>query len=108
VQFEPTFNKHARTICEGAFMHVTDRIAFQPVFTTVAILQETIRLYPIRFEWKPPPYEYEFDKWPIDILAGNAWLRKEIEELSPLERIREQFEFECNLFDPLRRRVLLY
>ena len=28
---------------------------------------------------KPPPYEYEYKKWPIDILSGDDFLRKWVE-----------------------------
>ena len=98
IQFEPTFNKHARQLCEGCFVHVLDRTAFEPVLTYVAILQETIRQTRVCFEWKQPPYEYEFEKLPIDILAGNGWLRPAIENLEPLPGIRERFADGCTGF----------
>ena len=31
------------------------------------------------FEWKPPPYEYEYEKLPIDILNGTDKIRNWIE-----------------------------
>ena len=34
---------------------------------------------PDRFAWRDPPYEYEHDKMPIDILAGSSELREQIE-----------------------------
>ena len=34
---------------------------------------------PERFGWREPPYEYEHEKLPIDILAGSAELREQIE-----------------------------
>ena len=34
---------------------------------------------PDRFRWRDPPYEYEHDKLPIDILAGSSELREQIE-----------------------------
>src|SRR6187200_3201313 len=36
--FEPTFQKHARTACGGCQLHVTDRTAFRPVETGVALI----------------------------------------------------------------------
>jgi hypothetical protein len=50
------------------------------------------------FAWKQPPYEYVNDRMPIDILAGNGWLRGEIENLTPLAEIRERFRTESAKF----------
>ena len=108
IQFLPTFHKFSGEICEGAFIHVTDRDQFEPVLTTIALLQEIVRQYPGKFEWKQPPYEYEYQKLPFDILAGNTWLREAIIGLNPLDKIREQFREEVRQFEPTRREYLLY
>lgn len=108
LQFEPTFNKHAKTLCGGFFLHVTDRSVFEPVIAHVVIIQEALRQAPEGFEWKQPPYEYEFEKMPIDILAGNAWLREDIENLCPLEQVRERFKDDCSRFEEQRNAALLY
>ena len=63
-QFEPTFQKFAKEVCQGSFIHVTDRRSFKPVLTTVAILQEVRRQAGDRFKWNDPPYEYEEVKLP--------------------------------------------
>lgn len=85
--FEPTFQKHARTSCGGCQIHVTARTEFEPVKAGVALMRECYALDPARFLWRPPPYEYEPDKMPIDILAGSAELREQIEAQVPLEDI---------------------
>jgi uncharacterized protein YbbC (DUF1343 family) len=108
IQFEPTFQKHAGKLCEGCFVHVTSRRAFQPVLVYVAILQEVRRLFGDLFQWNEPPYEYETVKLPIDILAGNDWLRPAVDCLSPLGEIRHRFLEECSRFEPTRRESLLY
>jgi uncharacterized protein YbbC (DUF1343 family) len=108
LQFEPTFNKHAQTLCEGVFIHVVDRRRFEPLLAHVALLQELLDLSGGAFSWNPPPYEYEYEKLPIDILAGNDWLRKAIEEREPLARVRERFQDECAQFDAHRQDASLY
>ena len=108
LQFEPTFHKHSKQLCEGGFVHVTDRARFEPVLTYVALLQEAIRQSNGAFEWNPPPYEYEYKKLPIDILAGNAWLRESIDNLISLSEIKERFQAECQSFDDERNDCLLY
>ncbi len=108
IQFEPTFQKHAKTPCEGCFIHVVDRTTFEPVLSAVALLQEVVRMAPEAFAWLPPPYEYETKKMPIDILAGNGWLRPAIEGLAPLGQIRDRMRSEIDAFEPFRSEALLY
>ncbi len=79
LHFEPTFQKHAGRLCGGAQIHVTDRAAYRPVLTAYAILWAAHGLRPDRFRWKRPPYEYETEKLPIDILAGGPALREAVE-----------------------------
>jgi uncharacterized protein YbbC (DUF1343 family) len=108
IEFQPTFNKHAGLICGGCFVHVLDRNRFEPVLTYIAIIQEAVRQLGPVFEWKLPPYEYEFEKLPIDILAGNNWLRADIDDLRPLGEIREKLRLECIEFAAVRDASLLY
>ena len=56
--FEPTFQKHSRTACGGCQVHVTDRQAFRPVETGVALIAAFRAADPDRFKWRDPPYEY--------------------------------------------------
>ena len=77
--FEPTFQKHAGTLCGGAQLHVTDPRAFEPVRTAVEILVAANALAPSDFAWREPPYEYEETLPPIDILWGNPGLREGVE-----------------------------
>ena len=96
--FEPTFHKFAGQACGGAFLHVTSRTTFEPVLTAIAALQEVQRGWPSAMLWRPAPYEYEYDKRPIDILAGNDWMRPAIENLEPLAGIRERMTAELATF----------
>ena len=106
--FEPTFQKHAKQTCGGCQIHVTDRSAFKPVLTGVALIDMFRRQDPARFAWRQPPYEYEHDKLPIDILAGSDVLRKQIEGGTPLDEISARWREEEEAFTRLRRPFLLY
>jgi uncharacterized protein YbbC (DUF1343 family) len=79
VYFEPTFQKHARQTCGGAQLHVTDRATFKPVRAAVEMLDEFRRQDPAKFAWREPPYEYEHEKMPIDILYGSPKLREAVD-----------------------------
>ncbi len=69
--FEPTFQKHAGEVCHGAQIHVRDRDAYLPFRTGVEILDAIRRDYPEKFAWKQPPYEYEYEKLPVEVLLGG-------------------------------------
>jgi uncharacterized protein YbbC (DUF1343 family) len=69
--FQPTFQKFAGQLCGGAQIHVIDREQFQPFRTGIEIIKAIRKLHPDRFAWKPPPYEYETEKLPIEILLGR-------------------------------------
>jgi uncharacterized protein YbbC (DUF1343 family) len=106
--FEPTFQKHAQRPCGGCQIHVTDRRAFRPVLTGVALLAACRAQHPVRFAWREPPYEYETVKWPIDILYGSDELRTGLEAGVSVRALADRWEEECRRFEALRRSVLLY
>jgi len=108
VFFEPTFQKHATTTCGGCQLHVTDRAAFRPVRTGVEIIAEFRRQDPVRFAWRQPPYEYEHEKWPIDILSGSSALRETLDAGGEVDTIVESWPGEEEAFARLREPYLLY
>jgi uncharacterized protein YbbC (DUF1343 family) len=106
--FEPTFQKHARTACGGCQIHVTSRQDFAPVEVGVSLLREFHGMEPKQFKWRDPPYEYEHDKMPIDILAGSPTLRGQIEQQVPLADIVASWRPGETEFAALRQQYLLY
>jgi uncharacterized protein YbbC (DUF1343 family) len=79
VRFEPTFHKWRGKSCGGLYLHVTDPRAFRPLRTTLALLTAVRRLWPKDFAWREPPYEYETEKRPIDVLFGNCTFREALD-----------------------------
>ncbi|MCA9129188.1 MAG: DUF1343 domain-containing protein [Planctomycetales bacterium] len=75
-RFTPTFDKWAGQSCGGVALHWADDANVRSVAATVAILATAARLWPDQFHWLPPPYEYEYEKMPIDILFGSPALRQ--------------------------------
>jgi len=108
VLFEPTFQKHAKVGCAGCQVHMTDRWSFRAVETGVALLEAFRASDPSAFAWKPPPYEYEFDKMPIDCLAGSSELREQIDAGVPAAAIAASWEPAVSAFLKVRERFLLY
>jgi uncharacterized protein YbbC (DUF1343 family) len=108
VFFEPTFQKHAKQTCGGCQLHVLDRNAFQPVRVAVELIAEFKRQAPSRFAWRQPPYEYEHDKWPIDILYGSDALRTTIDAGDDVGPIVESWRADEERFRQTRQKYLLY
>jgi uncharacterized protein YbbC (DUF1343 family) len=106
--FEPTFQKHAKSTCGGCQIHVTDRAAFRPVLTGAALIQMFRRASPEKFSWRQPPYEYEHEKLPIDILAGSDTLRQQVEAGLAPTAIADSWRPDEAAFRDLRRAFLLY
>jgi uncharacterized protein YbbC (DUF1343 family) len=106
--FEPTFQKHAKRPCGGCQLHVLDRAAFRPVLTGVALIDLFRRSNPAQYAWRQPPYEYEHEKMPFDILSGSDVLRRQLEAEVPLAEIGESWGDEERAFTKQRERFLLY
>jgi uncharacterized protein YbbC (DUF1343 family) len=97
--FQPTFQKWAGQVCGGLQIHVTDPRAYRPYRTTLAILAEIRGLWPDADLWRPPPYEYETVRLPIDLLTGDVCIREGLDAgqaVAPMERAwsRELATFE--------------
>lgn len=76
IRFTPGFDKWAGESCGGVSLHVTDPATFRPYRVTLALLAAIKQLWPGDFQWLQPPYEYETQRMPIDILAGSDRLRR--------------------------------
>jgi uncharacterized protein YbbC (DUF1343 family) len=106
--FEPTFQKHADLVCGGVQVHVTDRATFRPVSAAVELLTAARELAPDKFAWRQPPYEYEQDKMPIDILWGGDSLRKGVDGGKSATEILESTRGSRDEFSLMVKPFLLY
>ena len=77
--FLPTFHKHAKQVCGGLQVHVTNRDSFRPMATYVAIIALAAYQAPKSFRFRTERYEFVDDIPAIDLLAGRATLREGIE-----------------------------
>jgi len=108
VVFEPTFHKHAKQACGGCQIHVTDRRVFRPVLAGVLLIEAFRNAGLDEFRWREPPYEYEHEKRPFDILAGSSSLREQIEAGLSAEAIARSWEPEVAAFDVVRKTFVSY
>jgi uncharacterized protein YbbC (DUF1343 family) len=108
VAFEPTFHKWAGKPCYGFQLHVTDLLAFKPYFTTLALLWVIRRLHPKQFAWRQPPYEYETERLPIDLLTGDAAIREGLDVGWPLAELEAAWQPDLQVFIEKSREFWLY
>lgn len=84
--FEPTFQKHHGKLCSGVQIHIDIKSykhkKFRPYRLACALMKAAFEQLDSQRMWKQPPYEYELEKLPIDILSGNDFLRKWVEDKS--------------------------
>lgn len=78
VTFLPTFQKHARTVCGGVQIHVTDPHTFRPYATYVALTAAAHALAPDAFAFRTEKYEFRDDVPAFDLLTGNSDVREAI------------------------------
>jgi uncharacterized protein YbbC (DUF1343 family) len=74
----------------------------------VAVIDAIRAAGPGDFEWRDPPYEYEHDKAPIDILYGSAELRERLDRGEGAAAICAGWTDEVKPFLNLRQRYLVY
>ncbi|HQD36878.1 MAG TPA: DUF1343 domain-containing protein [Thermodesulfovibrio thiophilus] len=106
--FTPAFNKFSGQLCGGVQIHILDREKFKPFKTAVSILLSVKELYPEINLWRNPPYEYETEKLPFDILAGSDRLRKDIDEGKTIKEMEEWWRDELSEFEKIRKNYLIY
>ena len=108
VTFEPMFDKWQGETCYGFQIHITSADKFRPYRFGLALLQSLLQENGNGFEWLPPPYEYEYEKLPIDIILGSRDVREAIEQGVDLDELEKGWEAELKQFYALRTSCLLY
>ena len=101
-------SKHAQTSCGGCQIHVLDRRAFEPVRASVELVAEFRRQNPATFAWRQPPYEYEHERMPIDLLSGSNRLRATVDAGEDVGALVAAWQPEAETFARTRERFLLY
>jgi len=106
--FEPTFNKFKGEVCKGFQIHVVDKNKFNSLKTGLAVIYALHDLYPNKFKFTPPPYEYEYKKMPIDILLGSNVPRTILEKGVSFKEFCDQVDEGREQFMNIRKKYLIY
>ena len=107
--FIPTFHKFAGQLCYGIQIHITDINDFRPVETALEIFNAIMETSePGSLEFKMPPYEYEYNLMPFDILSGDSGMREIIISGGNLLIEKERWAHEIEEFRKEFRQVSIY
>jgi uncharacterized protein YbbC (DUF1343 family) len=97
--FIPTFNKFAGTTCNGLQIHITDPSSYFPVTVAYEIFEAIIQTTPPgSLKFKDPPYEYEYNLMPFDILSGDSVMRTSLLTGIPVATERQRWQSEIEEF----------
>ncbi len=108
VFFQPTFHKWQGEVCGGLQIHITDPDSYKPYVTSLTIIQEIHSLYPRDFSWRNPPYEYEEEKMPIDLISGDDSIREAIEQGRDVNQLEASWKEELDQFREMAKHHFLY
>ncbi|MBN1932138.1 MAG: DUF1343 domain-containing protein [Desulfobacterales bacterium] len=108
ISFEPTSNKWQGILCKGFQIHITDVQKYKPYLTSLKLLQTIIFHYSTQFNWKLPPYEYEFFKLPIDLIIGEKIIRQRIARFDSINEISASWQDNLDQFIEIGRKFHLY
>ncbi|MEU6668888.1 DUF1343 domain-containing protein [Streptomyces sp. NPDC046727] len=97
--FTPTFSKFQGRTVGGVQIHVTDRAAYDPVRTGVALLVTARKVWS-GFAWRS-------DNW-IDKLTGSARVRTMIDAGAGPDEVTDAWQEELAAFRRMRKGYLLY
>lgn len=105
--FQPTFHKWAGEMCRGLELFPVDR-SFQPYLTSLTLLELVLNLWPQEFTLKEPPYEYEYERRPLDLILGRGDIFSRLTAGETAVDITASWFDELKAFMTLREQYFLY
>jgi len=108
--FKPEFSKFSGEVCKGILVHPhpknTNEVrSFETYYEIIRLVK---RMYPDQFKWKEPPYEFEFQRLPIDMICGSLFIRESIEKNLSFREIEPRIEIEIQKYIETIEGFLLY
>lgn len=108
VEFEPTSNKWAGKSCKGFQIHITEPAVYSSYALSLGLYQAVYQMYPDRFAYKQPPYEYEYERLPMDLIVGDQKVRHQIESGMPITDIISTWHASLSAYRQMINPLMLY
>jgi uncharacterized protein YbbC (DUF1343 family) len=106
--FRPEFSKYNGEICNGVLVVPENANGFDAFRVYYEILRIIKAIHPDRFGWKQPPYEFEYQRLPIDMICGSNFIRESLEKNLDFAEIRPVIEAEISEYREKIENFLLY
>jgi uncharacterized protein YbbC (DUF1343 family) len=107
--FIPTFHKFCEELCHGLQIHITDLSLFKPVETALEIFDAIIETTDDdSLKFMLPPYEYENNLMPFDILSGDSGMRETLINRKDIRIEKERWAHEIEEFRNEFRQIAIY
>ncbi|MCP5050601.1 MAG: DUF1343 domain-containing protein, partial [bacterium] len=87
VFFKPEFSKFNGEVCRGVLVNPADLAVFRSFGVYYELMRLVFNRYPGQFQWKQPPYEFEYERLPIDMICGGDVIRLGIEKNVPFSEL---------------------
>jgi Protein of unknown function (DUF1343). len=90
-------------------IHITDIDLFKPVCTALEIFDAIIETSkPDALRFKLPPYEYEYNLMPFDILSGDSGMRESLISRNNIKAEKERWANEIEEFRKEFQQISVY
>ena len=106
--FKPEFSKYSGEVCQGILVVPDNRNDFKCFEVYYEILRLIVNRYPEQFAWNPPPYEFEYERLPIDMICGSHVIREALEADIPFEDINAKIDSDVRFYRERINDFLLY
>jgi len=106
--FKPEFSKHGGRVCQGLLVHAHDPLACGSFALFYEIIRQVRHRFDPQFCWQSPPYEFEWNRLPIDMICGGDLIRSAIEADRPFPDIEKAILGEIDGFREKVSPFLLY
>lgn len=106
--FRPTFHKFAGQSCGGIFIHVTDRLTFEPYRAGLAFVEATQAQRRADFRWRTERYEFVDHIPAFDLLTGDPEVRQRFDTGRSIDALVARWRDEVSDFGRQRVPSLLY
>ncbi|MBA3012019.1 MAG: DUF1343 domain-containing protein [Proteobacteria bacterium] len=108
VNFEPTSGKWQQQVCKGFHIHVTSPKAFKPYLASLLLMQLILKFHPEAFAFKQPPYEYEYEQLPMDLILGSRDIRENLSDMEDPEKLETLWQDGLDTFKSRSQKYYLY
>ena len=95
-------------MCSGVELHITDRLALEPLALGLHLVKSVRDLACDDFRWRAEPYEFVSDIPALDLLTGSSRARRALEGDGTLEQVLGDWKESAADFAGSLDGILLY